>query len=282
MRNKRKTVGAAIMVLALGSMVSASVTYTENFEAGYTSGDNLVVYPNWFCDSRGGDYSPVVEGTSGLAGSVGLGQAQNSFTWKAQSFDWSDPNVTQVVIGLDLESTWIPDGQTLETYKPFDDDMLGWAVNGESTSSDMFGVQLEGNEIRGRWANAGTSTISTVMAVIPGYVDPLSWFRLRVTYTKLTAGSLRMDVSLTGLDEVTGELDSPVASGTILDTSAVYSSGSKQPAPANFVGPMWVKNKNYNASAGNVDNFYLEVIPEPASILLVLGAGALMLRRRSA
>lgn len=277
MRRQRTWATAAIVALAVGSTAFA-VVYTEGFESGYTDGSNLTEYPAWYGDTGDPSYAPTIEATNGLAGGYGLSQAQKTFQWKAHPFDWSNPAITGVVIGIDFETTWITEGTE---YKPFDDDYVGWTVDDTSTSSgDIFGVQLEGNEVRGQWRNPGASgsEINPVIVTIPDTLPELSWYRLRVEYTKLTATSLRMDVSLTELD-ADGNLGNVVASGTIEDTSS--GSYSKTAGPAQFVGPMWFTAKNYNQkSPGNADNVYLEIIPEPATLILLAAPGVFLVGRR--
>lgn len=280
---------AALTVLAVGSMASA-IVYSENFDSGYTDGTSLLDYPGWFGDtSDPGVKDPVVRAGVGVAGTMGLEQHSRAFTWTAHPFDWSDPTVTSVVIGIDFESTWMNYDAGTDTWswqgnKPFDDDYIGWTVLNDSTGSgDTFGVQLEGYEARLDWPyGASGSQISPVSVhwALPSAgelaVKPETFYRVRVEYAKGTDTSASVNVSVMELD-ANGDPVALIASGSVADTSLLP---SKAPQPALFTGPMWVKAKNYNASAGNADNLYLEIIPEPATLLLSLGSLVLLIGRR--
>lgn len=274
-----KGIARGILLAAIAALVWAgvaqAVVYTEDFETGYTPGTRIATYTaSWWGDNDPETDNPIVETDNGLAGTIGLGQAAKPFTWLAHTFDWSNPAITSVVLGIDLETTWIPDGQTEETYKPFDDDYLGWTVvNNSNSSGDIFGVHLEGRELRSHWMG-GTKDREVVLATLP-VLPELSWYRLRVTYTKTSDTSLIMEATLTELD-ANGNLGNLVGSGSV-DTA---NSGTTAPNLDNFIGPMYWKEKNYTSSAGNVDNVYMEIIPEPATLGLMLGGVLLVIRPR--
>lgn len=276
MRDVARIMIAVAMTTLVWAGAAQAVVYTDGFETGYTINTRLADYPTvWFGDNDPPTDNPLIEANNGLAGTVGLGQAAKSFTWLAHSFDWSNPSITSVVLGIDFETTWIPDGQTVDTYKPFDDDYLGWAVvNNSDSSGNIFGIHLEGREMRAHWMG-GTKEREVTLMTMP-VLPALSWYRLRVTYTKLTATSLRLDATLTELDE-NGNLGNVVGSGTILDTS---NSGTTGPNADLFTGPMWWKAKNWTSSAGNADNAYLEIVPEPASFAIMAVGVLLAIRRR--
>jgi len=276
MKFKWTGLAATMVGVAIASTVLASVVYTEDFESGYTNGDNLSVYSSdWWASSSGVD-SPVVEDGFGVAGSVGLGQHGRAVRWSKNAFDFSDPAITKVIMSADFETVW--DTWTGGGSQPFDDDYLGWMVDEYSTSSsDIFGAYLEGNEIRTRWRHLGNSSYNSVIGTISDSWKYLTFYRLQVEYTKLTPTSLRMDVTVTELDE-NGVPGAVIGSATVQDTTSY---GTKAPHAAQFSGPMWLGFKNYNqGSPGNIDNIRLEIIPEPATAILLAGAGLLLLKRR--
>lgn len=280
MRSTRIGMKAAMIGLAIGSVAFASV-YTEDFESGYTQGDNLsLYYPDWWASSSGVE-SPIVEVGSGVAGSVGLGQHSRAIRWNKHSFDFSDPAVTGVVMSADFETVW--DTWTGGGLQPFDDDYLGWMVNNASVSSnDIFGAYLEGTEIRARWRLVNGSSANRVIGQITGAWNYLTFYRLQVEYTKV-GSDVRMDVSVTELDQA-GTPGSVIgnASVSLADVNTGVSA-SKQVDPTQLVGPMWLALKNMNAgSPGNVDNVYLEVIPEPGTAILLACAGLMLLKRKRA
>lgn len=286
MEKRWKWASAALVLLAMGTVVSASTVYTDDFESGYGNGDNITQYPAW-SGNPDPDQAPIVEYGSGVAGSNGLGQASKSFQWKAHQFDFSNPAITGIKMSMDFETTWLTGDLTEDTYKPFDDDYLGWSVVEDSTSSsDIFGVALEGRELRAVWRNSATNStapygtgVNRVIQTITAPLPQLSWWRLSVEYTKLANGTgVQMDASLTAID-ANGNLGDVVASGTILDTSNLGSAKANA-NPAWLVGPSWLMAKNWNTNAGNADNVYLEIIPEPASVLLLGAGGLLLLKRR--
>lgn len=283
MRSRRLWTKTAMAGLAIGSMVFASVIYTEDFESGYTHGDNLSLYaPDWWASSSGVD-SPIVEHGSGVAGSVGLGQHARAVRWNKHAFDFSDPSVTGVVMSADFETVW--DTWTGGGLQPFDDDYLGWMTDEYSTSSnDIFGVYLEGNEIRTRWRiiGSGSSANHTI-----GYISDswkyLTFYRLRLEYSKAGTNSVRMNVSVTELDEngMPGEV---IGTASLdLDEYNAGQSYTKQVNLAQLEGPMWLGFKNFNnGSPGNIDNIYLEIIPEPGTAMLLACAGVVLLKRKRA
>jgi hypothetical protein len=285
MRSNRLGTGATMVGLAIGSAVLASVVYTEDFESGYNDGDNLsLYYPEWWASSSGVD-SPVVEYGNGVAGSVGLGQHSRAVRWNKHAFDFSDPNITGVVMSADFETVWEAESYPFPIKTPFDDDYLGWMTDEYSTSSnDIFGVYLEGNEIRTRWRIIGSgSSASHTIGTLSDDWNYLTFYRLRIEYSKVGTDSVRMDVSVT-------ELDDNGMPGNVIGTAFVdvdeYNAGqsyTKQVNLAQLEGPMWLGFKNFNSgSPGNLDNIYLEIIPEPGTAILLACAGLVLLKRRRA
>ena len=74
-------------VTAIPTSVQAQGATTEDFEAGYTLGQDVGTHADWY---DGGD-GPHVTAGDGVAGSVGRAPAPNIFTRTAHPFDWNDP-----------------------------------------------------------------------------------------------------------------------------------------------------------------------------------------------
>jgi hypothetical protein len=252
-----------LVVLALGAVLAMSGVapaqiYSEGFEAGYADGTSLSGYaPEWF--ARTGSQGPTIMFGQGVADSVGLSAAQKHFQWSGKPFTWTDSDLGAVIISMDFQAS-----AAEATGAPFDDDRMGWSIVGgqELSDADFLCVQLEAGEIRGffRTSPTSTTTRAPTLATLPA-LTPLGWYRFRVTFTKLTNTSARIDVSLTELDD-NGVPGNTVASGTVADTSVVDTIWKWVPSSHYFTTALLYPTfKNYNEKApGHADNCYLEIV----------------------
>ena len=225
----------------------------EDFETGF-AGSNVGAHADWFDGGAG----PVATAGNGVAGSVGLALDNDIFTWTAHPFQWNDPTLSGVLIGMDFQANG---------SGGFDDDRVGWMISDNSTSSNnIFGVQLDpggsGQNIEAYWDGDafGDDGGRTSIANLTG-ITANAWYRLRAEITKLTATSARIDVTLTALDGA-GNPGAVVASGTIPDTDLLpNTAGNEIPNPGYFTAAtLWPGFKNHNGTAGYVDNAYFEVL----------------------
>ncbi len=270
-----------VLVVGVLAWVPAAyaTAYTEGFESGYAAGTNISTYaPAWYGD--GLTNSPTVEAGQGVAGSMGLSAAKNCFNWRERAFSWADPTLTGVVVGMDFKTPASGDANF-----PFSDDRLGWTTStGTSETGYLFTVQLAKNGVGGAnitgYYKAGSKTRDDQIAAGTTVLSELSWYRLRATFTKLTNTSARIDVSLQELD-ANGVLGNVVISGSVADSSVISGDWEHTPPAALFTAPtMCPSFKNYDQKAvSQADNAYFEIIPEPATALLLI-AGAGLLRRR--
>jgi len=283
----------AMVGLAIGSTVFGSTLYTESFE----SYGNLVQFsdmaPDWFASPDGSnDNSPATEWGVGLPGvlsgpnNVGIQQGSKAARWAAHQFNWNDPLVTSVVMSIDFETNW-----DTSSKRPYQNRFLGWMVNPTSVSSgDIFGVKLDGNSTGDLTVNSafriphsGSSTGTTLATLSFGQWDYQTFYRLNLAYSKTANNGVQMNVSLTKLDNATGEPAATPLVTTSFNTdafNATQSATDHYVNPAQFQGPMWLGFEDYNGYAGNADNVSLEIIPEPVSILLLAGGGSLLLLKR--
>jgi len=280
-----KGIARGILLAAIAALVWAgvaqAVVYTEDFESGYTDGDNIAAYaPAWYGD--GTTNSPTIQAGQGVAGSVGLSEAKNCFNWSAHPFTWTDPSVTGVIIGMDFQTPDITDGDF-----PFKDDRIGWTITpGSSSTSSIFSVQLTDNgtggfDIEGYYkSTSGTTRTDTIVS----YTTPVqanAWYRFRVEYTKLTNTSARIDATVWELD-ANGVQGNMIVTGTIADSSASSGDWTHFPPETLFTAAtMYPSFKNYNSGANaKADNAYFEIVPEPTTIGLMLGGVLLVMRLR--
>jgi uncharacterized repeat protein (TIGR02543 family) len=146
------------------------------------------------------------------------------------------------------------------------------------TSTNHFGVQLDpggtGQNIECYWDAAGGADIRNSIVSLSG-LTPNTFYRLRATFTKLTAGSAQIDVSLTQLAS-DGTPGAVIATGNIPSTALM----AVVPNPLYFsTAQLWPVYKNYNfaTSGGAADNAYFEIITSaPATYTLtvnVTGSG---------
>ena len=219
--------------------------FQEGFDA-YTPGSTIGTYGDWY-DGGGG---PVVTDGNGVAGSVGLGSAANIFTWTAHPFDWNDPNILGVTIGMDFQT---------DASGQFDDDRLGWMIAANSIdSADIFGVQLDHPDggIVTYWRQ-GATRIQDQIVPLSG-TKSNTWYRFRAEITKLALPTeARIEVNLVELDVDGNPVGTPY-SGTVENTS-LWSGGV--PDDRYFTAPtMWPAFKNYTAAAAPADNAYFSIL----------------------
>ncbi len=211
-----------------------------DFETGYTLGQTIGTNTGWYDGGSG----PVVNSGSGLGGSVGLAPATNVFTWTAHPFNW---NATDF-LGVDFQMDYQTDGSG-----QFDDDRLGWMINNASVDSvNQFGVQLDTSDggIVTYWRDASDTRVQTPIVPLSN-LTPNTWYRLQAKFTKLTATSAKIDVTLTQLDANGLPTGTPYT-GTLPDTS-LWADGVP---PARYFSPtsMWPSYKNINGITGGADN----------------------------
>jgi len=268
MMRRKGLMMAFLGVLAGGFVTGATAAvYTEDFESGWAPGAEVGTHPDWYSEPTRG---PWVNQGVGVAGSTGLSPGRREFTWTAHPFSWSDPGFTGVVMQMDYQAA-----AAASPSGPFDDDRLGWVKKATSVNrADNFLVDMDEGIIRAKWDNVNGSERKIPLATLPAVI-PDAWYRFRVEFTKLTATSARIDVSLTELDEL-GTPGNVILTVALPDTNALPV--ADLPNPALFTtAPLYATYKSYlDKSPGGADNAYLEVIPEPASAL-ILGAGAVLL-----
>jgi hypothetical protein len=225
----------------------------EDFETGF-AGSNVGAHADWYDGGAG----PAAIAGNGVAGSVGLALDNDIFTWTAHPFQWSDASLTGVLIGMDFQTNGTGG---------FDDDRVGWMISDSSTNSnDIFGVQLDpggsGQNIEAYWDgdSFGDDGGRTSIVSLPALSNN-AWYRLRAEFTKLTATSARIDVTLTALDGE-GNPGTEVASGSILDTNLLPNTAENEIPNAGYftAATLWPGFKNHNGTAGNVDNAYFEIL----------------------
>jgi hypothetical protein len=235
----------------------ASSVYTEDFNA-FTTGTMVGDDADWF-DGGGG---PVIGAANGVAGSKGLANSGNIFTWIGNPFDWNAADFLSIKLKMDFQANGSGE---------FDDDRIGWMIYNNSTSSDfIFGVQLDNAASHLRmetyWDNtfgdnAGRVEMADLDAVT---ITADGWYRLITDITKLDATSARIDGELWSLDG-SGNPVSMIASGSVLNTASVGTGVT--PNVGYFTGPVYPAYKNHSGTAGAADNTYFELItiaPPPA------------------
>ena len=82
---------------------------TEDFET-FTLGSSIGSDSDWYDEGGGG---PVITDGCGVGGTTGL-CLKPGFHLDGTEFEWADPNLAGVVIGMDFQ------------YGPYDDDRVGW------------------------------------------------------------------------------------------------------------------------------------------------------------
>ncbi len=134
----------------------------------------------------------MVTNANGVAGSIGLAQATNIFTWTAHPFNWNAADFQSVTVQADFKT---------DASGYFDDDRIGWMTTSTSVdSTNFFGVQLDNvsggdGGIVTYWRNAAGDRVQTPIVAM-GARTGNTWYRFAAQITKLTATSAKIDVSL--------------------------------------------------------------------------------------
>jgi hypothetical protein len=243
------------------SVTSTFVEYApvcEDFETGYTLGAELRVHPDWFYEDANSGPQPLAG--AGVAGSIGLSDGATAFAWVAHEFSWSSPTLVSYIVQMDYQTN---------ALGVFDDDRLGWTISDTDDSSDWhFGVQMDpggggaGGNIECYWDgntfgdDGGRASIVDLPALTGN-----SWYRLRAAFTKLSATSCKIDVTLTALD-AGGNEAGVVVTGTLPDTDLLpNTTGQEIPNPGYFTAAsMWPLFKNYSGADGACDNACFQVV----------------------
>ncbi|MCC6395704.1 MAG: metallophosphoesterase, partial [Bacteroidetes bacterium] len=244
--------GAATQSAAVGPITDGGTQFAETFN-GMTSGQRIGQQTGWYDAGSG----PTIGSTNGVGGSQGLNSASGAFTWTAHTFNWNSPALTQVILGMDFESSG---------SGTFDDDRVCWTVSNSSADSRYeFGVQLDNSDggIVTYWRPVitGDTRVQTPIVALSGIANN-TWYRLRATITKLTSTSASIDVSLQRLDASGNPTGTPIT-GTLANTST-WAGG----VPDNgYFTPTSMRPayKNYNAVAGDADNAYFEIVEGPVN-----------------
>jgi hypothetical protein len=266
---------AAVCVIGLSVVAGAApVSYTETFD-GFTAGSSVGQSSAWSNFSG----EPTVVAAGGPDGSKGLSNGSAVFNWTAHPFSWTNDVAAgaKVVLKMDFQT---------DANAAFDDDRMSWTLNaGSSSSSQEFGAQLDnysGVCIYAYWRTdaVGGSTYSYKKAIALTGLAANAWYRAETDITKLTATSARIDVTVWKLDSL-GNIDLSFTPqvGTFADTSNL----GTDTVPVGYftAATMYPSYKNFSNIAGNADNAYFGVTPEPATMsLLVLGGLALIRRRK--
>ena len=195
---------------------------------------------------------PLVNSSIGVAGTIGLAPDDAIFTWTAHPFNWNAPDFQSIEFQMDFQT----DGSG-----QFDDDRMGWVINGSTVDSRyIFGVQLDHSDggIVTFWRSniANDTRVQTPIASLPT-LSANTWYRFWAEITKLSDTSARIDVELVQLDANGNPTGTPYT-GTVPDTSA-WSGGA--PDIGYFSATtMWPVYKNHNAITGGADNVCYGVI----------------------
>ena len=229
-----------------------STMVCEDFESGYTLGAELRTHADWFYED--GNSGPIPTAGIGVNSSIGLSNGDRAFSWVPHEFNWNDPTLVGVYFQMDYQT---------DATGTFDDDRLGWTISDTDDNSDwIFGVQMDpggggaGGNIETYWDgdtfgdDGGRYSIVDLPAL-----SGSTWYRLRGEFTKLTATSAQIDVTLWELDAA-GDTVGVVASGTVADTDSLPdTAGEEIPNPAYFTATgMWPVYKNYDGADGSADN----------------------------
>lgn len=224
----------------------------ETFDSGFTLDAQLRTHADWFYEASSS--GPVVSSNIGVDSSVGLTNGVIAFAWVAHPFNWNDGDLISVTFQMDYQT----DGSGA-----FNDDRLGWTISdSDDSSNNIFGVQMDpggggaGGNIEAYWDgdtfgdDDGRASIVDLPALAGN-----AWYRLRATFTKLTATSARINVWLFELDNTGAEI-STVVTGELPDTDALADTpGNAIPNAAYFTATtMWPVYKNVNGTDGAADN----------------------------
>lgn len=263
-RMSQVALGLAVLAMT-GLSAQAAV---ETFD-GQAVGTNIGAVPGFFGTAGGG--WATVNASGGVAGSQGLSPGDQAFNWTGNTFSWTAlPVGAAVTIGGDWQA---------DANGRFNDDRLGFAINGSSStnSTNHFGTQLDNeaqNGIVTYWKVGSTTNYTQIMAFPT--LTANTWYRASTKFTKLGAAAAQLDVFFQELDG-TGNPTGALYTGTLADTSAIVN-----PSPASYftseVTPFF-KSFNSATGAANFDNATF-VVPEPASLSVLMLGGLLLGRRR--
>ena len=254
----RLSIALTLAAMVIPSVAVAAEPVTEDFESGYSAGEPLRVHADWFFMEDKQD--PTTEEEAGVGDSFGVAKGDRCFTWIAHPFSWNDPELASVTVGGD----WQTDDEGR-----LDDDRAGWAATDATDSSDnVFGVQMDpggdgesGMNIECYWDgekfgdDAGRASIVDLPELKPD-----TWYRLRATFTKLTASSAKIDVTFTELDDE-GEPTGEPTTGTVADTAAMAEVDGGAVPNSGYFSPesIWPVLKNYHGCDGGFDNAFFQI-----------------------
>ena len=247
--------GLAVLALTCTATAYGGWVATDNFESPL-AGNNVSGQNGWTASGAVTDYKTVAGGAGGGQG-ITIGTGSTQLNWTGHPWNWgTDLNVGDKVIArMDFQANG---------SGAFDDDRVGWVMaSNPNSSSYHFAVQLDNPEgglrtyFRTLTGGEGKSTLidnATLGAT------GSNWYREEMQVTKLLAvnglNGARVDVSFWALDGSGNPVGSPKTASTTIDTSAWRGFSSD-------VYPMY---KNYSATAGNADNAYFAIIPEPSTL----------------
>jgi len=236
------------------------LTFTEEFESGFTAASDVGEHPDWFDGSD--DNSSQITAGIGCGGSNGLAPGMSIFTWTAHPFDWNYPSFLGIIFQMDFET---------DDSGNFADDRIGWMVTDSDTdSSSFFGFQLDpdygsGLNIEGHWEDETSDDRRPSIADLTNLTKPDTWYRLCAEITKLTATSAKIEVTLTELD-TSGYPVAVVAAGSIDDTSLL---GDDAPDAKYFTAEkLWPAYKNSWNTDGAADNASFGIIEKFAFVVI--------------
>jgi len=236
-----KVLAVVLGVVALaGTAGAAPVTWTEDFETGFTAGQPVGNHADWYA-------GPNINATAGVAGSVGWDNSGTPATWTAAYFDWGGAQFNSYTVGMDFET----DGSG-----NFDDDRVGFSIYNPTTdSSNVMSVQMDpggsGLNIEGYWDGVGGADKRPSIVDLTGLLAPDTWYRLKAVYTKTAiANEPIIAVDLQALD-ASGNPTGSVASAT-LDTATLPA--GDRPHTKYFSGYAAPAYKNHSGAGGNADN----------------------------
>ena len=220
---------------------------------------------------------PLVVAGAGVNSTNGLGVSGNIFNWLGQPFSWVNdvPLNWTVRVAMDFETeasgSWM-----------LDDDRVGWNKTSGTSSSEQFAVQVDNPDggLVTYWRTAGGGQVKQLLNPLTG-IQFDTWYRLTVDFTKLSNSSAKLDALVTELD-ASGNPTANTWAGSIADTSTMvgYGGAANAPNPAYFsTAVLYPTYKNYTGAA-NVDNAAFGIVPEPASLSLLLLGGLALIRRR--
>jgi hypothetical protein len=242
--------------LRLTGSITLAATHAEDFDA--LAAGPLHDQPGWRDDADG----PSIGAANGVAGSHGLTNATDIFTWQGHPFSWNDPVFQQAIFELDFQSS------AGGTAALFDDDRIGWMTSNVSALSDsFFGVQLDPGasgtapNVETYWRNASGARVDSMLVNLTGLIAANTWYRLRLEVLKLGATSARLDVAVLRLG-TSGDPEAVIAAGSLASTDAL---GAGAPAARYFTQPVqYPAYKNYDAVAGGADNAFARIVTTEA------------------